>query len=218
MADVFSTQTTHANWIPEVWSRELIRARESVLIMANLVKRFDSEIARYGDIIHVPAVSNLTAGNISTADGSLDSQSPTESEVLVTVNQWKGVVLKLLDIAKAQTMPDFMAEYTGKMGYALGLAVESSLTALGAGFSQSVGAYNTNTLTDASLRDAIQKLDDARVPFSDRHLVIKPVIKNALLGIDKFVRFDAISYGKCYLVQASRVCGTIKHTSRRGAL
>lgn len=196
MGDVFGTQTTHATWIPEVWSKEMITARESVLIMANLVKRLDSEIARFGDIIHLPSVSNLTAGNISVSDGSLDSQSPTETEVLVTVDKWKGVVLKILDIAKAQAMPDFMAEYTSKMGYALGLAVEADLTALGAGFSQNVGAYNTNTMSDANLRDAIQKLDDARVPFGDRHLVIKPVIKNALLGIDKFVRFDAVSYGK----------------------
>lgn len=196
MADVFMTPTTHATWIPEVWSKELIVARESALMLANLVKRFDTDIARYGDIIHVPSVTNLVAGDISTADGTLASQSPTETEVLITVDKWKGVVLKILDIAKAQAMPEFMAEYSGKMGYALGLAVETDLAALAPGFSQNVGAYNTNTITDPIIRDAVQRLDDARVPFSDRHLFIKPVIKNALLGIDKFIRYDAIPYLK----------------------
>lgn len=196
MADAYMDATTHAVWIPEVWSKEMIVARESVLILANLVKRFDSDVARYGDIVHVPSVANLTAGNISTSTGALDSTTPTETEINITIDKWKGVVLKILDIAKAQAMPDFMAEYTSKMGYALGVAVEADLALLGASFSQTVGTFNTNTISDAILRDAIQKLDDARVPFGDRHLVVKPVIKNALLGIDKFVRFDGVAYSK----------------------
>ena len=196
MADAFMTATTHAEWIPEIWSKELIVARQSVLVLADLVKRFDADIAQFGDTVHVPTVTNLSAGNISTSDGSLDSQTPTETSVPIVIDKWKGVVLKILDITKAQSKYDFMSEYSVKMGYALGLAVEADLAALAAGLSQTVGTFNTNTVTDANLRDAVQKLDDARVPFSDRHMFLKPVIKNALLGIDKFVRFDAVSYAK----------------------
>lgn len=197
MADAFmESATSHATWIPQVWSKELVVARESVLVLANLVKRFDSDISAFGNIIHVPTVTNLSAGDITVADGTLTSQSPTETEVQITINKWKGVILRIVDMAKAQSKYEFMAEYSGKMGYALGLAVEQDLAALAAGFSQSVGTYNTNTISDANLRDAVQKLDDARVPFADRHMFLKPVIKNALLGIDKFVRFDAVSYAK----------------------
>jgi N4-gp56 family major capsid protein len=196
MADAFMTATTHAEWIPEIWSKELIVARQSVLVLADLVKRFDADIAQFGDTVHVPTVTNLTAGNISTSDGSLDSQTPTETSVPIVIDKWKGVVLKILDITKAQSKYDFMSEYSVKMGYALGLAVEQDLAALAAGLSQTVGTFNTNTVSDANLRDAVQKLDDARVPFSDRHMFLKPVIKNALLGIDKFVRFDSVSYAK----------------------
>lgn len=190
MADTLATATTHATWIPEVWSKELIIARESVLVMANIVQRFDVDVASYGDIIHVPNVSNLTGGNISTSTGLLDAESPTESEVQITINKWKGVNMKVLDIVLAQSKPEFRRLYAEKMGYCLGQLMEQDLTALGAAFSQNVGTFNTD-FTDANLRRAVQYLDDARAPFADRHLVIKPAQKNNILGIDKFIRYDA---------------------------
>ena len=191
MADVLSTATTHAEFIPEVWSKETIVARESVLILANIVQRFDADVAGYGDIIHVPSVSNLTGGNISTSTGLLDSESPTETKVDITIDKWKGVNMKVLDIVLAQSKYEYRRLYTEKMGYVLGTLVETDLATLAASLSQTVGTFNTD-LTDANLRRAVQYLDDARVPFSDRHFFLKPAVKNTILGIDKFVRADAI--------------------------
>lgn len=190
MADVLATATTHATWIPEVWSKEVQIARESVLIMANLVDRFDVDVASYGDIIHVPLVSNLTGGNISTSTGLLDAESPTESEVQITIDKWKGVNMKVLDIVQAQVKPQFRKLYTDKMAYVLGQLVEQDLTALAPSLSQTVGTFNTD-FTDANLRRAVQYLDDARAPFEDRHFLFKPAGKNIILGLDKFVRYDA---------------------------
>lgn len=194
MADVLSTTTTHATFIPEVWSKDTIIARESVLVMAGLVRRFDSDVASYGDIIHVPNVSNLTGGNISTSTGLLDSESPTESEVQITIDKWKGVNMKVLDIVLAQSKYAFRQLYTEKMGYLLGAFVEQDILALAPSFSQTVGTFNTD-LTDANFRRAVQYLDDARVPFGDRHMILKPAQKNNILGIDKFVRYDAMGTG-----------------------
>lgn len=194
MADVLSTATTHAEFIPEVWSNETIIARESVLVLANIVSRFDADVASYGDIIHVPLVSNLTGGNISTSTGLLDSESPTETKVDITIDKWKGVNIKVLDIVLAQSKYEFRRLYTQKMGYLLGQLVEADLAALAASLSQTVGTFNTD-LTDANFRRAVQYLDDARVPFADRHFFLKPAVKNTILGIDKFVRADAIGSG-----------------------
>lgn len=195
MADVLATATTHANFIPEVWSKDTIIARESVLVLANIVQRFDSDVASYGDTIHVPLVSNLTGGNISVSTGLLDSESPTESVVDITIDKWKGVNIKVLDIVLAQSKYEFRRLYTEKMGYLLGQMVEADLAALATGLSQTVGTFNTD-LTDANLRRAVQYLDDARVPFADRHFFLKPAVKNTILGIDKFVRNDAIGNGE----------------------
>ncbi len=190
MADVFATTTTGDKFIPEVWSKEVIIARESVLQMANLIWRFDIDVASYGDVIHIPHISNLTGGNISTSTGQLDSEAPTETESTITINTWWGVRMKVLDILLAQSKYDFRRLYTEKMGYNLGVKVEDDLLALATSAANSVGTYNTD-LIDANYRRAVQYLDDARVPFTDRHMILKPAQKNAILGIDKFVRYDA---------------------------
>lgn len=45
---------------------------------------------------------------------------------------------------------------------------------------------NGSTLTDAGIRTMIQTLDDADVPFSQRYLVIPPVEKKTLMGLNRF--------------------------------
>src|SRR3990167_10662002 len=101
MADVITTATTQAVFIPEVWSSEAQIARESMLVMGNLVRRFDVDMARFGDILHIPFVTNLAAGNISTSTGLLDTVAPTETDVDLTIDKWKGVNVKVLQILKS---------------------------------------------------------------------------------------------------------------------
>lgn len=189
------TTTTHAKFIPEIWSKEVILARESRLYMSNLIMRLDTDVDEYGNKIHLPLVSNLSASDIS-ADGSLTDTAPTETEVTLTLNKWKGISINVPDIVMAQSKYDLMKLYAEKMGYGLALIVEQDLLGQYSSLTtNSVGTAGTD-ISDAELRSAVQKLDDARAPFEERHLVIKPVQKNALLGIDKFVRYDVIPYAK----------------------
>lgn len=190
------TTTTHAKFIPAVWAKEAQIQRESKLIMANLVERHDVDVADNGSVIHIPIVTNLTAGDIGT-DGSLTDSANTESEVTLTINKWKGVSFNVPDMLNAQSKYNLLELYAKKMGYALGLVLETDL--LGQ-YSSLSGSYVVGTsgvdLTDAQIRLGVQKLDDNLAPFDDRHLVIKPAQRNALLGIDKFVRYDSVSYPK----------------------
>jgi len=185
------TTTTHAVFIPEVWAKEVQLAREDKLVMANRVDRFDLEFANGGDILHVPQIANLSAGNISTSDGSLTATAPTEGEITLTVDKWKGISIDIIDLVTAQSRYDLMAKYAEKMGFGLALAVDDDLMALYAGLSQSVGTAATD-ITDAVFRSGVQLLDEANAPMEDRHAVLHPEQKNALLGIDKFVRYDAL--------------------------
>lgn len=185
------TTTTHDKFIPEIWAKEVQLAREDKLVMANRVDRFDLEFADGGDLLHIPQVSNLSAGDISTTDGSLTATAPTEGEVTITVDKWKGISIDIIDLVAAQASYDLMRLYAEKMGFGLALAVDDDLQGLYAGLSQSVGAAATD-ITDAVYRAAVQQLDEANAPMEDRFLVIHPEQKNALLGIDKFVRYDAL--------------------------
>jgi hypothetical protein len=170
--------TTHAAFIPEVWSKEAQIARESQLRMANLVDRFDADVMAYGDTIHVPTISNGFTATAIGADGSLADTSFSETTVDITVDQWLGTRFSIPDRLGAQSYMDLAPRYIEKEGYALGRAVELQL----------LGLYSS------TLRTALQILDDNRVPMGDRHFVVKPASLNEFRGIDKFVRYDAISY------------------------
>lgn len=189
------TTTTAAKFIPEIWSKEVILARESRLYMSNLIMRLDTDVDEAGNKIHLPNVSNLSASDIGS-DGSLTDTAPTETEVVLTLNKWKGVAINVPDIVMAQSKYDLLKLYAEKMGYALALITEQDLLAQYDSLSTNTVGTNSVDITDATFRSAVQKLDDARAPFEDRHLVIKPSQKNALLGIDKFVRYDVIPYAK----------------------
>lgn len=190
------TNTTHAVFRPEVWSKEAQLQREARLVMANLVDRHDLDVANAGFKIHIPKVTNLSASAIGS-DGSLTDSANTEGEDTITIDKWMGVAINVPDILRAQAAYDLMQLYAKKMGYALGLSVEDDLLALydDVGLTQQVGTAGTD-LTDATIRDGIELLDNADAPFEDRYMIIKPSQKNALLGIDKFVRYDAVPYAK----------------------
>ena len=180
------TTTTGAVFIPEVWSIETIRAAESALVMAPLVKRYDSLIKSRGDTLHIPNISNLTA-NDKTQGSEVTTQAVTETETTISIDKWKETSFEIEDIVKTQSQYDLRSEYTEKSGYAIAQVVDTDLLGLYSSLtSTDVGTYGTD-ITDATIVAAIQSLDEVNAPQSDRNLVIKPSQKAALMKLDKFV-------------------------------
>lgn len=183
------TTTTSAVFIPEKWSTDIIRAREASLVLARLVKRFDSD-ASDGDTIHVPNISNLVA-NQKVQGVSVSFQAPTETEVQISIDQHYECSFLLEDIVKIQSKYDLNSEYTKKTGYALGKQIDGSLASLATGFSGTKGTYNTAITTDVIL-DSIQLLDEADVPEDDRHFVMKPKTKRDIIDITTYISNDFV--------------------------
>lgn len=191
MANV--TVTTAANFIPEIWSKDVKRATEANLVMMPRVNTmFSSDIKTKGDTLHIPDLSNLTAGDKS-ASTDVTFEAITEGKTDLLIDKHKYAAFKVEDIVKVQSAYDLMSLYTEKAGFALAKAMDTSLLSLYSGLSQSVGSAGS-AITDANLLTAIQYLDDADAPGSQRSLVIKPSQMKALLLIDKFVRADAVGY------------------------
>jgi hypothetical protein len=215
MASFQAAQQGNGVFSPAIWSKELIIARESILSMANNVLRLDSDVAENGYVINIPSISNLSASLIG-ADGSLADQAPTETALQLTVNQWLGVSINVPDILAVQSKYDLMKLYAEKMGYALGVAIEDDLLGLYSSAANFTGTSAVD-LVDSVIRRAVQYLDDARVPMSERHLILKPSQRNALLGIDKFVRYDSVSYkpGESPIVKGDigEIYGVLIHIS-----
>ena len=186
------TITTGANFIPTVWSKEIIRATEANLVLADKVWRFDDDVKQYGQVIKIPNLSNLSALD-KAANSQVTLQAPTEGVVTLTVNAQKYVAFLVEDILAAQSKYNLMSEYTKKAGYALQKAIDSSIANLVTGFSQSTGTYNT-TLSTASVLAAVQDLDQADVPLMDRVWVMHPKTVADLRTISDYTRYDGTGY------------------------
>jgi hypothetical protein len=185
------TTTTGGVFIPEVWSKKVIAEVESKLVLANLVSRYDVDVQKDGDKIHVPSVSNLVA-NDKVAGVEVSPQAPTETEVEIALDQHKEASFLVEDILKVQAKHDIMGAYTGKASYAIAKAVDSSLATLGSGFSTTYGTYNTAITTDVIL-DSIEALDNADVPEEDRVFVFRPDVKRDLLDLSTYTSKDFVS-------------------------
>jgi hypothetical protein len=184
------TITTGDVFLPEVWSRETQRAVEATLVLANLVKRFDDELTDGGDLLRVPIVSNLTA-NAKAANTQVTLNAPTESSFTMNINRHFESSYLVEDRLKAQSKYNLMDQYSGKAGYAIGQKMDTDIAGLYSGLSQTVG-NSTTQITDTNITRAIQYLDDADAPQTDRVFVVKPAGLAQIRRIDKFSRWDAL--------------------------
>lgn len=183
------TTTTGDVFRPEVWSSEILLATESALLMAPKVMRYDSLVQGRGDTIHIPNLSNLEA-NDKSASAQVTLQSPTETEVTISIDQHKESSFLVEDILNVQSNYDLLSNYTSKAGYAIARAIDTSLLGLYTGLTTTdVGNYGVDVSKPIILQ-AIETLELADVPDEDRHLVLDPTQGTALYKIDEFVKTD----------------------------
>lgn len=185
------TITTGNVFRRDVWSKELIRATEANLVIGSKVWRFDSETPG-AKTVQIPSISNFTAQD-KLANTQVVLQSPTETSIVLTLNQHKHAAFLVEDILAVQANYNLMSEYSKKAAYAIKKAIDTDLANLATGFSTNKGTYNT-TLTVAVMLSAVQALDDADVPQEDRCWILKPKAVSDLRTLSDYMRYDGTGY------------------------
>ena len=198
----FTTNTTAAAFIPELWSDEIIAAYKQNLVMANLVSKMSFK-GKKGDTLHIPKPSR-GAASTKAAGTAVTLQNETATQVDVLVNKHYEYSRLIEDITEVQALASMRKFYTADAGYALAKQVDTDLIQLGRGVQGGDGtvAYdkaviggdgstlytgaNESAITDAGIRRIIQTLDDADVPMDGRVLVLPPVARNVMLGLARF--------------------------------
>lgn len=187
------TVTTGANFIPELWGPNVIKATEANLVLAKLIWDWSDPAKGKGDIIHVPNVSNLTT-NTKSANSQVTLNAPTEGKVDLTIGTHEECSFLIEDILKAQSSFNLMQYYTEKAGFSVSKSMDTAISTLFASFSQTTGSSGVD-LGDQQIRDANELLDIADAPDTGRAIAIYPDQKNALFGIEKYFRADQMGNG-----------------------
>tara|TARA_R110002110_G_scaffold3479_5_gene17750 strand:+ start:1279 stop:2238 length:960 start_codon:yes stop_codon:yes gene_type:complete len=212
----FVDNTSAATFIPEIWSDEVIAAYKQNLVLANLVKKMPMS-GKKGDTIHVPKPVRGSA-SAKAANTAVTVQNSTESEVQIAIDKHYEFSRLIEDITEVQALASLRAFYTGDAGYGLAKQVDDDLFSLGKRFGDDNGsgsdyihsncryfdassgltAYAVDTVaagdvfTDAGFRAAIQVLDDADVPMDGRSFIVPPSLRNAIMGIDRYMSSDFV--------------------------
>jgi hypothetical protein len=169
---------------PDVWSKQVLRATESNLVIADSVNRGFEADASVGKSVKVASIGNLAA-RAKAENTAITYETVAETATTIVLNIWTYAAVGIEDIVKVQATVDVQNEYQRKLGYAVARDVDSKLAADFAGFSQSVGTLGT-AASDANVLGAIKLLDDADVPQDDRFFVMTPAEKVAKLALDRW--------------------------------
>jgi len=208
------TTTTAANFIPEIWSDEIVAAYKKNLVLANLVMKMNFK-GKKGDTIHIPAPTRGSASAKAT-EAAVTLIAATESEVQVSINKHYEYSRLIEDIVEAQALNSMRQFYTADAGYALARQVDTDLVQLGrsanggtAGAAAYAAAYvggdgttayvaasnNESALTDAAIRRTIQRLDDNDTPMDNRFFLIPPSSRNTLMGLARYTEQAFVGTG-----------------------
>ena len=169
---------------PDIWSKQVLRATESNLVIAASVNRGFEDDASVGKTVKVASIGNLAA-RAKTENSNIVYETVAETATTITLNIWSYAAVGIEDIVKVQSIIDVQNEYQQKMGYAVAKDIDTKLAADFAGFSQVVGTLGT-AVSDANVLAAIQLLDNADVPQDDRFFVMSPAEKVAKLALDRW--------------------------------
>lgn len=174
-------------FIPEVWGQKINDFFRANLVMANFFTNRSEEIAGGGNIIYTPNVTEISATAKSNGV-AVTLNSPTETAVTLTVNQWYEASFAIEDREAAIVKHSYevMKVYAQNSANAVAKRLDTALATLFSAFSQSVGA-STAALADSNIRAAIAYLDSANVPQDDRAFFVHPnVFWTQIQALDKF--------------------------------
>jgi len=211
------TLAVAGNFIPEMWSDEVIAVYRQKLVLANLVSKISFK-GKKGDTLHIPVPARGDA-TAKAANTQVNLLASTNSTVDILIDKHFEYSKLYEDIAEMQALSSMRKFYTEDAGYALARRVDRDLQLLGAGLNGGSIAGATNlyekgviggdgstlfsgttpgngtALTDAGLRKAIQTLEDADINSSELSFVIPPVEANVIRSIARFTEQAFVGNG-----------------------
>ena len=212
------TTAIAGNFIPEMWSDEVIATYKQKIVMGNLVTKISFK-GKKGDTLHIP-VPTRGAASVKAANTQVNLLASSNGVVDVLINKHYEYSKLYEDIAEMQSLSSMRKFYTDDAGYALAKQVDQDLHLIGATFNggslsgTGTTSYekaviggdgstlfsgttpgNGTALTDAGLRKMIQTLEDQDINSGELSLVIPPVEAAVLRGISRFTEQAFIGSG-----------------------
>lgn len=185
------------NFIPTVWSAAILEnLRVAQVIIPTLNRQYEGEVAA-GNIVKVTGITAPSVQNYATSR-SLTIDALSDSTQSLLIDQEKAISFKVDDVDRVQAAGSF-EPVTADAGRALAEDAESYI--LGVlktnGTSAGTSAITTPALAFGAVVALRQALSKAKVPASQRYLVVSPEFASLLLAEgSKLTSADAVTAGE----------------------
>lgn len=188
-----------ANFIPEIWSKKLLKIFDKKTVMVGLVNTdYEGEINNAGDTVKVRTYGNVTI-NDYTRDMTISFQDLTDPMQDMTVDQQKYFAFKVDDLDKAQADIPILEGYSGRAAIAIRNTIDSRLLAHYAD-APAANLIGSSTAPVSLTKDNIygyivtlsELLDTSDAPAEGRNLVVPPKAKTLLLQSPEFTRATSL--------------------------
>lgn len=175
-----------SNFIPELWSTQLLTAFRKQTVFGQIVNRnYQGEITGSGDTVRITTPAAITVGNYS---GTVSYQTPTSAQQSLLIDQDRYWAFDLDDVDQAQANVSLMQAYMAEAADALAQNVDTDLAGLytAAGLSSISVDVGTDDFYDKIVL-AGQQLDEENVPRVGRWVVMTPKGYADLLQNSNFI-------------------------------
>lgn len=176
-----------AQYIQELWTRDIQSPFDKILQAANLVKDRSGLAADGGDTVNVPFTGTLNA-RAKAASTAVTYDSPEGTAIAHAIDKHYYVAMLIEDIAKVQSNYDLKSAFQERLVEGVARQIDTDLMSLygSVGSTVSGGAV----VDDADILSIVANFDSANTPQSMRRGIIGHNTKADLLGINKYVAYD----------------------------
>ena len=180
-----------AGFVPELWSKKVLDATHTRLVLVPLVDHSWEPELTYGDTMNVGILNTVTATEVTIGTEGIIGDIASGAMVPIVVNQYYEAPVVIGDMTTRQSQVNLLAKAQRESGYAIAKQMDTSIAALFASLNTVRGTDGTS-LTDDLLIASVEEMDEDDVPTDNRVWIFDPSSKADLLKLDKFVRLDYI--------------------------
>jgi len=184
--------------IPEIWTPFANEEFFAKTVFANFCTDISPHMSAGGDIAHIPGVysNSFTPNTQSTQGAEVTTEAVSMDDDTLTVDTHKYIAILIgdKDMKQIAAQYDINRIWAEKMAGTLADALEDALAALWSSVSTNTVGDTATVLTDAEVRQSIEKLDSTNFPLDELGFFVHPYVYwNQLHAISKY--YDQGSVG-----------------------
>lgn len=195
MANTNIVTADATGFIPEVWLGMALGRLPNYLTyqkMVTNVEDLEGGAFTVGSKVHIPKRGTLVVNN-KVENVNYTVQEPGSSTTDLTLNQHKEVTFGVESRVISTTNQNIIAGYADDAAIAIAEAIDQGIASVFTSVTPANTITNAGNITEGNILQARKILVDNKLPsIADRYAVVATSQTNALLGIDRFTRYDAL--------------------------